>query len=157
MEQLPQPIAQLVISFVASGSKEDRLHTMLVQKKNWLRFARKTFYPTKSLCYASMNGHLEVVRVLLKDSRVDPSADNNQAIQFASENGHLEVVRELLKDSRVDPSANNNYAIQDASENGHLEVVRELLKDSRVDPSADNNWAIREASASHSEKLLESY
>ena len=79
MELLHQPIAELVFSFVASGSKEDRLHTMLVQK-NWLWLARRTFYPTRTLCYSSMNGHLEVVRELLKDRRVDPSADDNQAI-----------------------------------------------------------------------------
>ena len=142
MEQLPQPIAELVISFVASGSKEDRLHTMLVQK-NWLRLARRTFYPTKTLRYASENGHSEVVRELLKDSRVDPSADNNYAIQRASKNGHLEVVRELLKDSRVDPSAYDNCAIKVAREKGYRDIVRELLKDSRVDSldkSQHNNF-----------------
>ena len=142
MEQLPQLIAELVISFVVSGSKEDRLHTMLVQK-NWLWFARRTFYPTKTLRYASVNGHLELVRELLKDSRVDPSADNNFAIQEASRYGHLEVVRELLKDSRVDPSANNNAAIRLASKNGHLEVVRELRKDSRVEYSVKGKCAIQ--------------
>jgi len=141
IELLPQPIAELVFSFVASGSKEDRLHTMLVQK-NWLWLARKTFYPTKTLSYASVNGHLEIIREFLKDSRVDPSADNNQAIRFASRNGRLEVVRELLKDSRVDPSANYNYAIRCTSKNGYLGVVRELLKDSRADPSTYSNWAI---------------
>ena len=104
MEQLPQPIVELVISFVGSGSKEDRLHTQLVQK-NWLWFARRTFYPAKTLCYASLNGYLEVVRELLKDSRVDPSADNNYAIRWASRYGHSGVVRELLRDRRVDPSA----------------------------------------------------
>ena len=51
-----------------------------------------------------MNGHSEVVRELLKDSRVDPSAYDNSAIRGASMNGRLEVVRELLKDNRVDPS-----------------------------------------------------
>ena len=101
MEQLPQPIAELVISFVASGSKEDRRNTMLVQK-NWLWLARRTFYPTKTLCYASMKGYLEVVRELLKDSRVDPSARDNQAIQLASKNGHSEIIQELLKDKRVE-------------------------------------------------------
>ena len=58
------------------------------------------------------NGYLEIVQELLKDNRVDPSANNNDAIQWASGNGHLEVVEELLKDNRVDPSANDNYAIQ---------------------------------------------
>jgi Ankyrin repeats (3 copies) len=82
--------------------------------------------------WASNNGHLEIVKELLKDKRVDPSDDNNYAIRWASENGHLEVVKELLKDKRVDPSANNNEAIRWASQYGHLEVVKELLKDKRV-------------------------
>ena len=103
VEQLPSPILELLLSFVASGSKQDRLHTMLVQK-NWLRLARRTFYPTKTLGYASEYGRLEIVRELLKDKRVDPSTWNNHAIRYASSNGHLEIVRELLKDSRVDPS-----------------------------------------------------
>ena len=47
---------------------------------------------------------MEVVQELLKDKRVDPSANNNYAIRWASEKGHLEVVQELLKDNRVDPS-----------------------------------------------------
>ena len=64
------------------------------------------------------NGHLQVVETLLKDLRVDPSADNQYAIRFAAYNGHLQVVETLLKDSRVDPSANNQYAIRWASHNG---------------------------------------
>src|SRR5690606_17610592 len=111
MDSLPLPIAEEVFSFVASGSKEDRRNAMLVNS-NWLRLARRTFYPTKTLCYASVHGHLEVVQELLKDKRVDPSARDNYAIQYASSNGHLEVVKELLKDKRVDPSAENNEAIQ---------------------------------------------
>src|SRR5690606_36616559 len=107
MDTLPQPIAELVFSFVASGSKEDRRNAMLVNS-NWLRLARRTFYPTKTLRYASREGNLEVVQELLKDIRVDPSAEDNFAIRGASSYGHLEVVRELLKDKRVDPSALNN-------------------------------------------------
>jgi hypothetical protein len=37
---------------------------------------------------ASELGHFEVVKLLLKDSRVDPSADFNDAITYASENEH---------------------------------------------------------------------
>ena len=141
MESVPQSIVEVVISFVASGSKEERRNTMLVNS-NWLQLARRTFYPTKTLRYASMEGKLEVVQELLKDKSVDPSAVNNEAIQFASMNGRLEVVRELLKDERVDPSAENNEAIREASANGHLEIVRELLKDNRVDPSVKKKYAL---------------
>jgi ankyrin repeat protein len=80
-----------------------------------------------AICWASHNGHLEVVKLLLYDPRVDPSDCNNYAIRFASINGHYEVVKLLLTDPRVDPSDCNNSAIRWASENGHLEVVK-LLK-----------------------------
>jgi hypothetical protein len=43
--------------------------------------------------------------MLLGDSRVEPSADDNWAIEEAAENGHTEVVRLLLNDPRVDRSA----------------------------------------------------
>ena len=91
-------------------------------------------------------GLVDKVKILLKDSKVDPSDDNNYAIRLASQGGHLEVVKVLLKDERVDPSALDNVAIPFASHGGHLEVVKLILKDSRVDPSDDDNYAIRWAS-----------
>jgi hypothetical protein len=42
-------------------------------------------------------GHVECLVALLKDPRVDPSADSNYAIKFSAQNGHLNVVVELLK------------------------------------------------------------
>jgi hypothetical protein len=46
--------------------------------------------------------HLEVVKALLSDPRVDPSADNNYAIRYASQNGYLEVIK-LLKEHEQKP------------------------------------------------------
>ena len=51
--------------------------------------------------WASSNGHLKVVELLLSDNRTDPSAEHNTAIRWASENGRLEVVELLLQDERV--------------------------------------------------------
>ena len=92
------------------------------------------------------NIHLEVVKLLLANDKVDPSADNNRAIRFTSQNGHLEIVKLLLANDKVDPSADNNYAIRLASLNGHSEIVKLLLANDKVDPSADNNYAIAWAS-----------
>ena len=50
---------------------------------------------------ASINGHTEVVRLLLQDRRVDPSDDNNKSIKWASRNGHTDIVKLLLQDERV--------------------------------------------------------
>jgi hypothetical protein len=88
-------------------------------------------------------GHVEAVRLLLNDPRVDPSADSNYAIRWASENGHVQVVKLLLNDPRVDPSAYNNHAIRSASWKGHVEVVKILQNDPRVNPYADSNYAIQ--------------
>ena len=51
--------------------------------------------------HAAANGHTEVVKLLLKDKRVDPTARNNFAIRWAAKKGYQDVVRLLLKDKRV--------------------------------------------------------
>ena len=86
-----------------------------------------------------------VTELLLNDPRVDPSDDNNYAIEDASFTGHTEVVKLLLADPRVNPAAADNYAIRWASQNGHADVVALLLADPRLDPAA-LNYAIRGAS-----------
>jgi len=100
---------------------------------------------------ASIYGHIDIVKILLQDSRVDPSADNNYAIRYASKYEYIDIVKILLQDSRVDPSDNHNYAIRYASDNGYFEIVKLLLQDKRVDPSDDDNFAIK--SASYNEHL----
>ncbi len=82
---------------------------------------------------ASRNGHLEVVKILLKDPRVNPSDASSSCIISASKNNHLDVVKELLRDKRADPSTIGNMTIINALTNGNLNMVRELIKDDRVD------------------------
>ena len=101
---------------------------------------------------ASDNGHLEVVKLLIANG-ADVTADNNQAIRDASNNGHLEVVK-LLIDNGADVNANNNEAIRWASDNGHLEIVK-LLIDAGADVTADNNYAISRASDSGHTEIVE--
>jgi hypothetical protein len=50
-----------------------------------------------SICYASENGHTEIVKLLLADPRVNPSDQDNCAIQCASGSGsgHTEIVKLL--------------------------------------------------------------
>jgi hypothetical protein len=102
--------------------------------------------PRLGIKSASKHGHVEVVKLLLGDPRVDPSADDNYAIRFASGKGHVDVVKLLLSDPRVIPSAFDSFVIRWASGNGHVDVVKLLLSDPRVDPSAEYNYAIRWAS-----------
>ena len=108
--------------------------------------ASKTILNTVFRNLIMSNGHLEIIKLLMQDERVDPSSDDNWAITYASQNGHLEIVKILMQDKRVDPSANNNWPITYASQNGRLEIVKILMQDKRVDPSAENNLAIKRAS-----------
>jgi ankyrin repeat protein len=77
---------------------------------------------------ASEYGRFQVVAMLLRDKRIDPSVQDNYAIRFASANGHKDVVELLLRDKRVDPTAYNNFAIHQAKKNGHPETVSVLRK-----------------------------
>jgi hypothetical protein len=86
-----------------------------------------------------------LLKLLLTDERIDPSADDQYPIRFACKNGHTEIVKLLLADQRVDPSSQDQIALCVACDNGYLEIVKLLLADQRVDPSADNQFSIREA------------
>ena len=57
---------------------------------------------------ASIGGYTDIVRLLLADSRVDPSDYDNEAILCACRCGHVNVVRVLLADSRVNPAVRDN-------------------------------------------------
>ena len=107
----------------------------------------------QAMRWASLYGYTEIVRLLLKDKRVDPS----EAIRLASESGYIEIVKLLLKDKRVKPSTHDNYPIRAAIRNNHFEVVKLLLQDKRVDPSDLNNEAIKRAAADGRMKLCVCY
>lgn len=97
---------------------------------------------------ASTQGHVELLRVVLSDARVEMVERRrlNGALVNASENGHLDAVELLLADARVDPSHGENRAFRYACENRRLHVVVRLLANARVDPTARDNSAIFHAS-----------
>jgi len=91
---------------------------------------------------AILNSNVKRVKLLLSDPNIDPSENDNEAIQKASRNGQFEIVKLLLSDSRVDPSANDNYPLKWAALLGDFEIVKLLLSDPRVDPSEEDNFAL---------------
>ncbi len=94
---------------------------------------------------ASGYGKLEIVRLLLKDKRVDPGAgaEKNLALNFAARGGHTEILRLLINDKRVDLW--DTDLIVSAASNGRTEAVRFLLEDGRFNPGVDDNSAIKYA------------
>ena len=87
----------------------------------------------------------EVVKLLLRDNRTDPSDRESKALVLASRNGHYHVVELLLDDARIDPSASDNRALIMASKYGHPDIVELLLQYPGVNPSANGNEAIYQA------------
>ena len=47
---------------------------------------------------AAKNGHIDIVRLLLEDPRVDVSDHDNLALILAFENHHMNIVRLILND-----------------------------------------------------------
>ena len=96
-----------------------------------------------ALCWASGNGHLEVVKFLIENG-ADIHANYDRALRWASENGHLEVVKVLIENG-ADIHADDDYALRLASKNGHLEVVKVLLENG-ADIHVYDDCALRLAS-----------
>jgi hypothetical protein len=93
---------------------------------------------------SAWNGHNSIVKLLLDDCRIDPSAvDNNgyNCLHLSAKNGYDCIVKLLLQDGRIDPSAvdNNGYnSLHLSAMDGHDSTVKLLLYDGRIDPSVIN-------------------
>lgn len=83
---------------------------------------------------------VELVRHLLADQRIDPSAQHNILIREASEYGDIDMVRLLLSYSRVDPPED---AIYWAMRSRNTEIVELLLSDKRVQSRLASNDVLR--------------
>eukprot|EP01119_Soliformovum_irregulare_P020977 TRINITY_DN6871_c0_g1_i1.p1 TRINITY_DN6871_c0_g1~~TRINITY_DN6871_c0_g1_i1.p1 ORF type:complete len:243 (+),score=47.17 TRINITY_DN6871_c0_g1_i1:55-783(+) len=86
--------------------------------------------------------HPNIIRMLVKDPRFDPSINQDFLIGLAAKKGDVELITLLLQDPRVDPSNRANLALRLACSQGHLEIVKLLLADPRVDPTSAANSAL---------------
>lgn len=89
--------------------------------------------------------HMDIIQILLKHPKNDPSVNNSLAVAGAVSQGLTDVVLQLLADNRVDPSANNSSVVTIAVEMGNSRALGLILTDPRVDPSANNNAALKSA------------
>ncbi len=94
-----------------------------------------------AICEASKRGNTRVVKLLLQNTRVDPSTKHNFPLLAAIRCCSIDTLKLLLQDSRINLMA-FNYRIIEAIYTGNVEVLSLILQDPRVDPSEDNNLAI---------------
>ena len=105
----------------------------------------KDFNDRTPLSWAAENGHLEIVKLLLKEGVGVDSEDAwtpwswakqivRTPLSWAAENGHLEVVKLLLKKGADVASKENDgqTPMSRAAGNGHLEIVKLLLEERGV-------------------------
>jgi hypothetical protein len=97
-----------------------------------------SIYSDRAICLASNKGHVEMTNLLMKDKRVDPSANDDYCIAQAGKKT-AELVLTLMNDSRVNPSSNLNQSIRDANSRGYNDIVFILWKDQRVKDTLKNH------------------
>jgi len=95
-------------------------------KKKVLKSSWNTTNDEYMFCFASMNGRLDVVELLIEHS-INIHAYNDRALCNASSNGHIDIVELLIKHGAY-VYAQNNAALRYASLNGHLDIVDLLIK-----------------------------
>ena len=92
---------------------------------------------------AAMCGHLDVVRYLVEEVKIDPDNSANDgftSIWLAARNGHFELVRYLVEEANADPSMIPHFCFHAthsiASQYGHRELSDYLYR--KVNPSKKN-------------------
>ncbi len=65
-------------------------------------------YENDSIRYAAENGFFTIVKLLMEDKRVNPSASYNWSIKQAFENKHYDVVKYLWKLNEIKETLKEN-------------------------------------------------
>ena len=93
-------------------------------------------------CGAAANGHVDILELLLQDSRISTTA-KNVALRVAGLNGRTEIVQYLLNNAQVNITIDDDYVLRSAAANGYTDLVRLVLRDPRVNVNASYGNALR--------------
>ena len=88
-----------------------------------------------ALAAAAINGHADIVKLLLRDPAIDPNL--GMPLSEAAAHGYLEIVTALLRDDRIEVNAANEdggTALSLAAEYGYLSIVTRLLRHPDINP-----------------------
>jgi ankyrin repeat protein len=85
---------------------------------------RSIYNVNHAFVWAACNGHLNLVKYLVKLG-ADVTARDNDAVVWAASNGHLSVVKYLVE-LGADITARNNIAVIWAASDGYLELVEDI-------------------------------
>jgi ankyrin repeat protein len=134
---------------LASGLGHVEIFTLLLE--HGVDITTRDNQAMKNAC---TKGHVQILKLILADPRVDPSFSNNVALLLACKGGHVPIVQLLLQDDRIDPSLNRNEALLNAVACNQWQVVKVLIEDGRIDPLLDNCKCIQITAAMGNVDLL---
>ena len=77
---------------------------------------------------ASLYGHIDIVKLLLDDSRVDPSDVKCEAVTWSLRNKHFNITRLLISDKRVRDKISKEY-LDSLDEYIEIKTTNESVKD----------------------------
>jgi hypothetical protein len=83
-----------------------------------------------------------MIKILLKDNRINVFLRCNINIKEASRYSQLEIVKLLLEKTMVESYDCFNYTLKYTAPNYDINLFKFLLNDSKEDLSADNNYSI---------------
>lgn len=101
-----------------------------------VRHSRVPLDEVDPLVEAVKYGCLNVVKMLLREARIEPARNGSNVLREAIQKGHLKIVKALLEDKRVQPTDQHSICLVDAVTTGHIGILQALLLDGRADPKA---------------------
>jgi ankyrin repeat protein len=81
---------------------------------------------------ACFHGQVDVVELLLADSRCNPGAQSSVSVSEAVKGGNLQIMKLLLQDPRVRPEEQDTQPLCLASGFGDIEMLKLLMADHRI-------------------------
>jgi hypothetical protein len=109
----------------------------MLSKKNSLVFDHSFIHNT--FVYVTSYNQVEIIKILLNDSRFDPSISNNISLIQCITYNSIESLKLLLKDKRIKFTSTNSGIIGHAVLNLNHEALKILLKNKEVNP---NTWKL---------------
>lgn len=101
----------------------------------------------RALACASSNGHIEIVKLLLKDQNIlnNINCDDGFALQMALSNGYYDIGKLLLDNYKM-ATIKFDTTIKQCLLNGFDKCIKLLLLDPRIDLNDKIGWILTEAS-----------